>query len=121
MVLESIRYGHHYYRYLSPMVYGDVFELMMSATSRGYGESISHRIGSEVDVGSDMVSMISRCCDLDIPEIVDHIQTADRTLSEGGLHYVFCRTYPLYLIRYCDRVHVMFEVYLLSRLESFHA
>ena len=114
IVLESVLVQDRIYQYLSPIVYRDVFDSMVRTRLRGYPgvEFISHRIGSDVAIAADLVSMIFRNCDLEIPEIVGHIHTAARVLPEGGLLYVFCRTHPYYLIRYHDRIHAFFEVYL---------
>lgn len=113
IALESVLVQDRIYQYLSPIVYRDVFDSMIRAQLRGSDVGfISHRVGSDVAIAADLVSMIFRDCDLEIPEIVGHIHTAARVLPEGGLLYVFCRTYPYYLIRYHDRIHAFFEVYL---------
>ena len=125
IVLESVLVQDRIYQYLSPIVYRDVFDSMIRAQLRGsdvgFIESISHRVGSDVAIASDLVSMIFRNCDLEIPEIVGHIHTAARVLPEGGLLYVFCHTHPYYLIRYHDRIHAFFEVYLHPCLGILHA
>lgn len=123
IVLESVQVQHRIYQYLSPIVYRDVFDSMIRTQLRWYPdvESISHRVGSDVAIAADLVNMIFTCCDLEIPEIVDHIHTAARVLPEGGLLYVFCHTHPYYLIRYHDRIHAFFEVYLYQCLGIPHA